>query len=780
MRRKGGAAGAAVLIWGAMVLVAAPAHADTITVDTTDDSLQGGDGLTSLREAFIEASTNAVDDTIELAPGATYDLVLCFAGELQHTAVAQALTVEGNGATIHQTCPDLRVMNSSDPLSVLTVNDVMIQGGPNTGMSVEGAGILVDGSLVLNDSTVTGVDAGGQSALETESGSGFAITVTNSNIVANDANGIRTFNAGVLVTASIISDNTGSGIMLTDGNPLHIFDSTISNNGGRGASTTGSGPTTMILSNSTVSDNDLGGISCSGCRQLTVDQSDILDNGINAGEGTGGGIAFNFDYEPIPVDPFITITDSAIEGNFARRFGGGVAVGTLQAADDPQPSPIISIADSSISNNTTLGDGRHGGGLAIRTGSLAMVATTVVGNVAGSGGAVQSAGGGLYFREDIDDGIADSHDLILNGVTFDVNESTGRGGGADIASAGIIDVQLTNFFDNVSPTVGGGAYVSVEIGSIDGSHFSGNEALRGGGLFATNFPGANELYVSDSTFASNTATELGGGVAADDIAELTLENSTVTDNIAPSGGGISVGIDPMDDPETVVVRHTTVAGNSAPIGANIATFEGTLDIGASVVVQPLGGGANCSGAPVTLESQGRSFFSDASCDGIATDTVSAADPQLGPLGDNGGPTPTRLPAVTSPIGGLVPATECVLPTDQRGITRPQGTNCEPGSVEIAEVAAIMGTPGPDILVGTSGNDTIQGLGGSDLLLGLAGDDLLEGGNGNDVLIGGTGNDVLRGGAGRDVLVGLPGNDILDGGPGRDLCWFPGQLFPRDC
>jgi hypothetical protein len=185
---------------------------------------------------------------------------------------------------------------------------------------------------------------------------------------------------------------------------------------------------------------------------------------------------------------------------------------------------------------------------------------------------------------------------------------------------------------------------------------------------------------------------------------------------------------------------------------------------------------------VNFVSQGRSFFSDASCNAIGNDTVSADDPQLGPLADNGGSTPTHLPAATSPIGGLVPAAECGVADDQRGVARPQGVDCEPGSVEIVEAGPvpIMGTGRADILVGGPGDDLIQGLGGSDLLFGRGGDDVLEGGPGADLLIGGLGDDLLRGGPGVDVLIGQPGNDVLDGGPGRDLCWFPGLLIPVDC
>ena len=468
-----GIAFVSAIVWTTGVF-AVPAYADAISVDTTADSLDGGDGLTSLREAFAQANANVVDDTITLAPAATYDLTFCFDGPLQSTA-AQALTIRG---TVQP--PDLRRPGRCRQLGRELPPDRERRhdtGGPNTGTTYDGAAIRVDGKLALNDSTVTDVDADGGSVLFTDFGSGVSITVTDSQITGNDGTAIHTSFAGVSVSGSTISDNTGSGVALVDGNPLSIAGTTIAGNGGRGASTTGQGSTAMSVSASTIDDNDLGGISCSGCRQLTIDDTDIVDNGSGATEGVGGGVSFAFDFDPVPVDPFITIEGSTIDGNTARRYGGGIAVTTLEPANDPMTSPIITIQGSSVSSNTTLSgaNARNGGGLAIRTGSLAMGQATVVDNTAGSGAGLASAGGGLYFREDSDDGIADPNDLILGQVTFDSNHASGRGGGADIATAGIIEVQQTDFFDNVSPSIGGGA--SIEVGE-GRSTLHGSRATR--------------------------------------------------------------------------------------------------------------------------------------------------------------------------------------------------------------------------------------------------------------------------------------------------------------
>ena len=64
------------------------------------------------------------------------------------------------------------------------------------------------------------------------------------------------------------------------------------------------------------------------------------------------------------------------------------------------------------------------------------------------------------------------------------------------------------------------------------------------------------------------------------------------------------------------------------------------------------------------------------------------DPQLGPLGNNGGPAQTHLPAAGSPAleAGYAfppPAADACEKRDQRGVPRPQGGGvCDMGAVEV--------------------------------------------------------------------------------------------------
>ena len=72
------------------------------------------------------------------------------------------------------------------------------------------------------------------------------------------------------------------------------------------------------------------------------------------------------------------------------------------------------------------------------------------------------------------------------------------------------------------------------------------------------------------------------------------------------------------------------------------------------------------------------MFTDATCNATPDDSV-VGDAMLGPLGDNGGPTLTHLPAPGSPAIDGGDDAQC-LATDQRGVGRPIGS-CDAGSVE---------------------------------------------------------------------------------------------------
>ena len=115
---------------------------------------------------------------------------------------------------------------------------------------------------------------------------------------------------------------------------------------------------------------------------------------------------------------------------------------------------------------------------------------------------------------------------------------------------------------------------------------------------------------------------------------------------------------------------------------------------------------------------------------------------LKPLADNGGPTKTHALPAGSPALNASPANSGCKPTDQRGVTRPQGAACDIGAFEQGppvlcngQIARILGTVGNDsLLSGTPGPDVIHGLAGRDIIDGLEGNDIICGGSGADRLM----------------------------------------------
>jgi hypothetical protein len=201
--------------------------------------------------------------------------------------------------------------------------------------------------------------------------------------------------------------------------------------------------------------------------------------------------------------------------------------------------------------------------------------------------------------------------------------------------------------------------------------------------------------------------------------------------------------------------NTIVANNAAGAGPDIRTFgpPSALDTSFSLIENTAD--ATLTGAP----------------------SITGVDPKLGPLADNGGPTPTMALLAGSPALDMGSATG----PDQRGAPRPfdlkgiplaaGGNAADIGAYERVLCGKVavneLGTAGKDKLTGTKGADGILGLGGKDTLKGLAGKDGLCGGSGKDKLKGGGGNDTLLGQGGNDTLLGGKGKDVLKGGKGKD-------------
>ncbi len=247
-----------ILALAVALALASPAHAATITVNSTAD-VEADDGQCTLREAITAANTDTASGsepgecaagsggdeiTFDLAPGE--DTITLGGTQLWITSNlkilgpgADRLTVSGGNSS------RVFLLNSS---RTVEISGLTITGG-NPGRQNLGGGIRNSGNMTVSESTVTG----NQSEL---GGGGIYnrgdLTVIQSTVSGNQAsvfgNGAGILNgANLTVSESTVSGNHGS-----------FFGGGISNEGGR---PTLFGPTEadMTVSRSTVSGNRSGG-----------------------------------------------------------------------------------------------------------------------------------------------------------------------------------------------------------------------------------------------------------------------------------------------------------------------------------------------------------------------------------------------------------------------------------------------------------------------------------------------------------------------------------------
>ncbi|NEA33449.1 right-handed parallel beta-helix repeat-containing protein [Streptomyces sp. SID13031] len=661
------AAALAGLLGSGLVAVVAPAaSAATITVTTTADVVNGGDGLTSLREAFTTAGSNGVDDTITLGAGLTYALTNC-TGPLTH-ADGHGLIVQGNGSVIDQTCDAKGIIDSTDHAGRLELQDLIIDGGPNTtATGLEGAAVRSDSELLLANVEIRNVLSPGGSVVWSSFDHGitpYRLTLNNSNLHNNTGSIVSCDNCSLAMSGTTISDNVGSGLSLVDGYPVTVSNSTISGNTRAGISNTGQGfPTNkMEFEFTTIANNGRVGIRCVNCGRLSGYSLYVANNGLTAADALGG-ISFSMSQRNGTPASSIGLLLSGIEGNRSTVAGGGLSV-TPVLVEDGGNAASTNLDRTPIDNNTAAGDG---GGAAISVGNFSNYKGGFSGNTA------TGRGGGVAF-------LTPGPESALWFDTSEINNNTagGDGGGVYAFSAGSVSGFQPTISGNTSAGNGGGVKVGFAYqAGLEGSKVFNNKAVNGAGLDLA----AESVTFDKTTINSNTATSTGGGARISAFGASFL-NSTINANTATVGGGLN-----FTTATQVTLTHVTMADDKATTGAHIAAVPAaTVAISRSALVLPITG-TSCAGVGGAFHgtSGGFSVLRDATCSTIASDLVTAADPQLAPL-TNGFPS-GRTPAATSPLGGRVPVASCTTEDDQRMQGRPLGANCDAGSVEFVETVA---------------------------------------------------------------------------------------------
>jgi len=217
---------------------------------------------------------------------------------------------------------------------------------------------------------------------------------------------------------------------------------------------------------------------------------------------------------------------------------------------------------------------------------------------------------------------------------------------------------------------------------VDGREFFSAGISNGGNLVLDHVLVANNQ--------SGTEKGTGGGISTAD-GELTLVNSTVSGNVGYTGGIFATG-------GTITIRSSTITGNTGSQGGGIVSFV-PFTLRNSIIAGNIDGDPDDANANANCGVRKPTFFdknvsNDESC---GTDpALIIADPLLGPLANNGGPTRTH--AIKLGSYAIDGATQCTEATDQRYVARPQGAACDIGAYEFDGYASLTLTAGPNAAV----------------------------------------------------------------------------------
>jgi hypothetical protein len=481
---------------------------------------------------------------------------------------------------------------------------------------------------------------------------------------------------------------------------------------------------------------------------------------------------------------------------------GGSAILNLGGSVNLAGVTFLSNTANLYGNNDTLSPKASGGAIFNRGGTVNAANCSFVGNTAQTpygapgnepldalvyGGAIRNEGGQVNLRSCTFVGNQASGGAAF----FPTPGDTGRGGA--IHNSGTVTLDLCCFTGNsAAGGAGGGPSIDYAGGSgaegsggaifnqgtltADRTILSGNTATGGSGgrgsqgdpAYTLNgWPGGNgggacgaavcnlgSLWVTRSTFASNTVTAGAGGAGGSggqymDIGgngdrggdggsglggalfnggAASLVNCTIAFNTGSGGGGGNGG---QGTGYRGVWGNGGAGGNG---GSGFGGVDGTCNLANCTVASNRGnGGSGGAGGGAVVGVPGAPGTSGSAWGGtacgpmvntlIASNTPaggdSFTDPKLGPLANNGGPTLTMAllpgsPAIDAGNTSLAPA------TDQRGFPRPAGLAADLGAFEYGSVMPTVavsrsGATGLNILGSGNSGQTCRLLTSLDLL-----------------------------------------------------------------
>jgi len=383
-----------------------------------------------------------------------------------------------------------------------------------------------------------------------------------------------------------------------------------------------------------------GGAFASFRTNLTLDSMQI-DHNSTAGRG---GAVWSWSPRDHSV---VTITNSTMTDNYAKMWGGALAIKTVNSGTQD-----VTVSNSSILRNETLG------------------LTTSDATEPWNGGA------GVELR-------------MTGNATF-----TG-------------DTIADNFILNGPNTVGV-AILAVNNGDLVLSDctISGNHADAGytrAALFITNPGSGHVITITDSTFSNNVAPTTGALYARTDN-DVTISNSTFTGNSSSTHGAGAMHIAHV---RSLTLNQDTISGNTAKGAKSVSdggggitfNFIGTFQVSGTIIS---GNHADVvDQQDVSLYYEGDKFMSatnsilgsiDPGITVTGTGNINSSTPGLAALADNGGRTKTMALLNSSPAINAGPSPVASFTGnqfDQRGtgFARVVGSSVDIGAFEFGATSS---------------------------------------------------------------------------------------------
>lgn len=490
---------------------------------------------------------------------------------------------------------------------------------------------LLNGGVVsfTNDCSITlsapiNIGAGGSTIINS---GGYAVTISG-------GNSIRLFNVtGTLQLVGLTLANGSS----QSGGALYV-------NAGA----------TAIASNCTFTANTASGVTGANGSTGSNSSTGTGGRGGDGGSGTAGLGGAIYNAGTVGLLSCTLVTNGAVGGNGGNGGTGGSGGGSLSQGGDGGAGGVgasglggavynlgnLSLFNCTISTNSAQG-GNGGIGGTNGPGNFPGLEGTGAAGASGAGGAIYNA-----------------RNVSIIACTFNGNTANGGNSAAGGNRTSGVGTTGNRGGDGI-----GGALCSIWWGGVTNCTFYNNEVAGGTGGNG----GDGSSTINEAGNGGDGGNGFGGAIENENT--LTLLNCTVA-NCAASGGTNGVagaGFGGTD-------------GNPGQAnGGGLARTAGTLFLMNSILATNAPG-ANSYGS---VTDSGYNVSSDSSFTAGATSRVNI-DAGLGPLANNGGPTMTMALLAGSPAINLIPSDSGTFPpTDERGVTRPQGNGADVGAYELA-------------------------------------------------------------------------------------------------